>query len=78
MKYFLGLTQELEIKARYKELAKKHHPDLGGCAEIMKEVNAQYEKCMEGMYQHAGKSITEIVLIMLIFVKIAIEYIKMI
>lgn len=34
------------IKARYKELAKKHHPDLnGGCAkseEILKSVNMAY------------------------------------
>lgn len=60
MKYFESLTQEIEIKARYKELAKTYHPDKGGCAEIMKEVNLQYEKVMQGFYQRAGKSITEI------------------
>ncbi len=60
MEYFTGLTIETEIKIRYKELAKAHHPDLGGCAEIMKEINNQYEKCISGMYQKAGKSITEI------------------
>ncbi len=30
MKYFEALTEECEIKARYKELAKAHHPDKGG------------------------------------------------
>lgn len=58
--YFEGLTQEAEIKTRYKELAKKFHPDLGGSLEAMKEINNQYEKVMEGAYQRAGKSITEI------------------
>lgn len=60
MQYFQGLTSESEIKARYKELAKKNHPDLGGCLETMKIINAQYEKVMTGAYQKAGKSISEI------------------
>jgi hypothetical protein len=60
MKYFEGLTDEKSIKDRYKELAKKHHPDIGGDAEVMKEVNSQYEKVLEGVYQKSGKSITEI------------------
>lgn len=58
--YFDGLKLENEIKARYKELAKKHHPDLGGCAETMKEINNEYEKAITGMYETSGKSITEI------------------
>ncbi len=60
MLYFEGLTQEAEIKTRYKELAKVNHPDLGGCVEVMKAINTQYEKVIEGAYQRAGKSITEI------------------
>lgn len=60
MLYFEGLTQENEIKARYKELAKANHPDLGGCVEVMKVINLQYEKVITGAYQRAGKSITEI------------------
>lgn len=60
MKYFENLTDENTIKARYKELAKAHHPDLGGCVEIMKVINAQYELVITGAYQTAGKSITEI------------------
>lgn len=60
MKYFEGLTDESAIKARYKELAKLHHPDLGGNTETMKVINTQYEKVLTGCYQKAGKSITEI------------------
>lgn len=60
MLYFAGLTEEKAIKDRYKELAKKHHPDLGGCVEAMKEINNQYEQVITGCYQSAGKSITEI------------------
>src|SRR5690606_15148649 len=60
MNYFDGLTNESEIKTRYKELAKRHHPDLGGYLEIMKVINCQYEKILTGAYQIVGKSITEI------------------
>ena len=58
--YFEGLTTESEIKARYKELAKTYHPDLGGDVETMKLINLQYEKVITGAYQKAGKSISEI------------------
>lgn len=58
--YFEGLTLEAEIKQRYKTLAKEHHPDRGGCLEIMKIINLQYERVITGAYQKAGKSITEI------------------
>ena len=60
MNHFEGLLEENEIKARYKDLAKKYHPDLGGDTEIMKEINLQYEQVLEGNYQRQGKSITEI------------------
>jgi len=59
-KYFIDLTEESEIKAKYKELAKEHHPDRGGDVEIMKQINAQYILVLRGFYQKAGKSITEI------------------
>ena len=58
--YFEGITTESEIKTKYKELAKKNHPDLGGSVEEMKIINAQYEKVLTGAYQKEGKSITEI------------------
>lgn len=55
MKHFEGLQNQEYIKARYKELAKKNHPDLGGCVEVMKEINDQYEKCMMGFYQNSNE-----------------------
>lgn len=58
--FFEGLTEETAIKTRYKELAKENHPDLGGCVEAMKVINQQYEQILSGLYQRAGKSITEI------------------
>ena len=60
MKYFEGLTEEKEIKERYRKLAKEHHPDRGGDAQIMIMITAQYEEVLRGHYQKAGKSLTEI------------------
>eukprot|EP00756_Hemistasia_phaeocysticola_P065473 Hpha_TRINITY_DN8579_c0_g1::TRINITY_DN8579_c0_g1_i1::g.146571::m.146571 len=41
----LGATRE-EVKARYRVLAKEHHPDAagGGCAARMQEINSAYEE----------------------------------
>lgn len=44
MQYF-SLTPETtreELNDQYRTLAKQHHPDLGGDAEVMKEINAEY------------------------------------
>lgn len=59
MKYFEGSTQE-EIKKEYRDLSKKHHPDLGGTASIMKEINAEYKEAIQKVLQEEGKSLTEI------------------
>lgn len=36
-----------ELKAIYKKLAMKHHPDRGGDVEVMKEINALYDEYFE-------------------------------
>jgi len=36
-----------DVKARYKELAKKLHPDCGGDAESFKAMSAEYERAFE-------------------------------
>jgi hypothetical protein len=59
IKCFEGLADIESVKAVYKTLAKKYHPDLGGCVETMKELNRQYEQALGGAYQAAGKTATE-------------------
>ena len=58
--YFDGCRDEKEIKTRYRDLAKKHHPDLGGDAEIMKAVNNAYEQALKGAYRKAGMEETKV------------------
>lgn len=43
MKYFNNCNSLDEIKAEYRRMALKHHPDVGGDVEVMKAINAEYE-----------------------------------
>jgi len=45
MKWFTGIKNLNELKRKYKELAKKYHPDLHGTKteKEMKEINAEFE-----------------------------------
>jgi len=45
--YFSGLETVESIKAHYRQLAKDNHPDLGGDAEAMKEINRQYHEALK-------------------------------
>lgn len=46
MYYFIDCQNIDDIKARYKQLAKEHHPDHGGDTETMQQINAAYaEAC---------------------------------
>lgn len=42
-RYFTGIKTVEELRKRYKELLKHHHPDNGGDEETMKEINAEYD-----------------------------------
>lgn len=42
--HFSGCTTADQIKDRYRQLCKLHHPDTGGDEKIMQEVNSQYNK----------------------------------
>lgn len=37
--FFHGTFSEQEIKTRYRDLCKQHHPDLGGNEETMKAIS---------------------------------------
>ena len=42
--YGNGITTVEELRKRYRELLKQHHPDNGGNEEIMKEINTEYDR----------------------------------
>jgi len=45
MRYFTPIPETLEeLKAQYKQLAKKHHPDRGGDTATMQAINAEYDE----------------------------------
>lgn len=43
MNYFKEVTTIEEAKKLYRNLAKLHHPDKGGDAEVMKAINNEYD-----------------------------------
>lgn len=47
MKWFHKCESVESAKALYRELSKEHHPDLGGDAEVMKEINAEMDRFLE-------------------------------
>lgn len=46
MKWFSGCNSIDEAKKRFRDLCKKHHPDLGGNVADMQSVNAEYEQVL--------------------------------
>lgn len=47
--YFDNFKTEAEIKERFRLLAKKLHPDVGGDTAIMKEILEEYNKALENI-----------------------------
>lgn len=47
MKYFTNVKTLDELKAQYRRLAMKYHPDRGGSTEIMQEINDEHDKLFE-------------------------------
>lgn len=43
MKYFQNVKSIEDLKNQFRTLAMKNHPDVGGNAEIMKEINFEYD-----------------------------------
>ena len=44
MKWFTDVRTVEELRKQYRQLMKKHHPDVGGNTEDAKEINAEYER----------------------------------
>jgi len=43
MKWFTNARTVEELRKQYRQLMKKHHPDVGGNTEDAKQINAEYE-----------------------------------
>lgn len=55
--YFKNAETLEQLRKQYKELLKKYHPDNGGSEEIMKAVNAEYDKLFKLLKdRHESKS----------------------
>lgn len=57
MDYFRGITTLKVLKARYRELCKQFHPDLGGDLETMKLINLQYEAALSRVHDDKGENL---------------------
>ena len=47
MKYFLHISSLGDLKMKYRQLAKRNHPDLGGDTRIMQEINDEFTELYE-------------------------------
>lgn len=47
MKYFVNVNTLDELKAQYRRLAMKHHPDRGGDLETMKAINEEHDRLFD-------------------------------
>ena len=43
-KYFKNVNTLAELKAEFRRLVLKNHPDMGGDTEVMKEINCEYDR----------------------------------
>ena len=54
MKYFQNIKNLDELRAAYRALLKKFHPDNGGSEEATKEINLEYEKLFQILKNRSG------------------------
>lgn len=54
MKYFHNINTLEELRAAYRALLKKFHPDNGGSEEATKEINLEYEKLFQILKNRSG------------------------
>jgi hypothetical protein len=59
MNFFHSCFTEADIKRRYRDLCKEHHPNLGGDEETMKAINLEYEERLRvAWYRHRAEYIS--------------------
>jgi len=58
-KYFNGCQTLDDIKHRYRDLAKEHHPDLGGDEETFKNIQNEYEYVLKDFMDSSYQSWAE-------------------
>ena len=58
-KYFENVRTLDELKAEYRRLAMKHHPDRGGDVETMKAINAEHDALFEILKKRHNDSADE-------------------
>ena len=59
MNYFQNCATEEELKLRYKELAKIHHPDRGGQTETMQKINTEYSFLLKNLWKLKDENLDE-------------------
>lgn len=63
MKYFKNIKSFEDLKTQFKKLVRENHPDAGGDAEIMKEINVEYDALFpiwkDKQEQATGSKVTE-------------------
>ena len=59
MKYFTNINTLDELKAAYRRLALKYHPDMGGSTEIMQEINNEHDALFEQLKRQHNASADE-------------------
>lgn len=52
--FFDTITSIQNLKKKYRELAYQHHPDHGGDEDMMKRINAEYEKVLVRLQRDGG------------------------
>ena len=59
MKYFTNINTLDELKAAYRRLSMKHHPDRGGDTATMQEINAEHDELFELLKKQHNASADE-------------------
>ena len=59
MTYFNNINNLDELKAAYRRLAMKNHPDHGGSVEIMQQINAEHDALFETLKKKHNASADE-------------------